>query len=150
MAYSHYQGKFKPRNDNKYFGTRPIIFRSKWEFFVMKWCDEKSGVVQWGSESVIIPYICKTDNKMHRYYVDFIIKFDTGETYLIEIKPKCQTILPKMNKSGRVTKRLVTEQLAYVKNMSKWEAAKKYAEEHGCIFKVWDEEALEKLGIYKQ
>lgn len=128
----------------------PIIFRSRLEYFVMKWCDENPGIIKWGSESIIVPYICGTDNKVHRYFIDFVIEFSNNEKYLIEIKPKVQTVAPKLNKSGIVTKRYYRESLEYVKNQCKWSAAKEFAEKTGFKFKVWDEETLEKLGIYKR
>jgi len=145
-----YKGKFEPKNLQKYHGSMPIIFRSRLEYFVMKWCDENPGIIKWGSESIIVPYICGTDNKVHRYFIDFVIEFSNNEKYLIEIKPKVQTVAPKLNKSGIVTKRYYRESLEYVKNQCKWSAAKEFAEKTGFKFKVWDEETLEKLGIYKR
>lgn len=62
------------------------------------------------------------------------------QTYLIEIKPKVQCSPPKY--TGRQTKRYLTECMTYVKNQSKWEAAKLYALQRGWEFMVFTEEHL--------
>ena len=70
---------------------------------------------------------------------------DNKETYLIEIKPKAQTQPPK--KRSRKTKRYINEQLDYIKNQDKWEAADQFARHKGWKFQVWTEETLKNLGI---
>jgi hypothetical protein len=82
---------------------------------------------------------------MHRYFVDLKITFATGAVYLIEIKPKKETVQPK--KPTRQTKRYITEVMTYVKNQSKWTAADIYAQQRGWIFEVWHEDTLKSLGI---
>ena len=47
------------------------------------------------SEEVVIGYKCKTDNRLHRYFVDMFIRMKDGKCYLVEIKPKRQTVPPK-------------------------------------------------------
>lgn len=142
----YYSGSFRPKNQQKYIGdVRSIKYRSLWERQVFKWCDEHSDVVQWNSEETIIPYRCKTDGKIHRYFVDLYIKFKNGQSYLIEIKPKKQTLEPK--KQSRKTKKYINEVYTYIKNISKWEAANEYCEDRGMIFQVWHEDILKSLGI---
>jgi hypothetical protein len=116
-----------------------------WERQVFKWCDENVNVVKWSSEETVVPYRCKTDNKLHRYFVDLKIQFKTGQTYLIEIKPKKQTQEPKVR--ARKTKAYITEVLTYVKNQSKWAAADEYCADRGWIFEVWTEDVITALGI---
>ena len=59
-----YQGKYQCVNYTKYKGNpKEIYYRSKWELLVFRWCDLNSDVVEWSSEQITIPYICKTDNK---------------------------------------------------------------------------------------
>jgi len=143
MAYS---GKFRPKNPHKYDGNvDDIIFRSLWERQVMRWADENPKVVKWNSEEVIIPYLCETDNKIHRYFMDFKIQFNNDEIFLIEVKPKKRTEPPK--KPKRQTKRFLSESLTFVKNKSKWKAAKQYANKHGMKFVIWTEDTLKQLGI---
>ena len=65
--------------------------------------------------------------------------------FLVEIKPKNQTIPPK--KRSRKTKKYINEMLTYAKNNDKWEAANKFAEHNGWKFQVWTEDTLKNLGI---
>ena len=142
----YYSGKFRPKNPEKYRGNvNKIYFRSMWERQVFKWLDEQSAVVSWSSEEDIIPYICATDGKMHRYFVDVKVTFNNGKTYIIEIKPDKQTKPPK--KPKRKTKRYLTEVLTYAKNQSKWEAAEKWAAKRGYEFAIWTEHTIKSLGI---
>jgi hypothetical protein len=110
----------------------------------MDYCDLKESIVEWSSESTIIPYHYDLDGKTHRYFIDFKIvvreKNDTLQTYLVEIKPKKQTQPPKQPK--RKTKTYMYESFQYVKNQNKWDAAKKYAEVRGWKFIVLTETDL--------
>ena len=129
--------KFTPTNPQKYSGDPTnIIMRSSWETKFANWCDVNPSIINWVSEETIIPYRCGTDNKIHRYFVDFKIqvKETTGKskTYLVEIKPYKQTIPPVY--PGRQTQRYLQESFAYIKNQSKWEAATQYAKERGWEF----------------
>ena len=141
-----YSGKFRPKNISKYEGRYDNIqYRSLWERQVMKWCDENSSIISWSSEEIIVPYICRTDLKTHRYFVDLKITFSNGKTFLIEIKPKSQTILPK--KPARQTRKFLLEVMTYTKNQCKWHAAEAYAHQRGWEFEVWTEDSLADLGI---
>tara|TARA_Y100001937_G_scaffold127160_1_gene198488 strand:+ start:3532 stop:4014 length:483 start_codon:yes stop_codon:yes gene_type:complete len=143
MAYS---GKFKPKNPKKYKGDfTKIIFRSMWEKYCFKWCDENSDIKAWSSEETIIPYLYEVDKKYHRYYIDLKITFKNGQTTLVEIKPASQTKPPKY--AGRKTKRYVSESLTYIKNENKWKAAQRFAKDRGYDFQIWTEHTLEKMGI---
>jgi hypothetical protein len=93
----------------------------------------------------VVPYKCTVDKKLHRYFVDLLIQMDNKKTYLIEIKPKSQTQPPKAR--SRKTKKYINEQLTYIKNNDKWEAATQFAEHKGWKFQVWTEETLKNLGI---
>jgi hypothetical protein len=143
MAYS---GRYSLKNPGKYTGDGSrVMFRSLWERQTFRFLDESPDIVAWSSEEIVIPYICKTDNRPHRYFVDLHIQFRDGRQFLIEIKPKCQTVPPK--EPSRQTRRYITEVLAYVKNQSKWDAADAYAKSRGWTFNVWTEETLRSLGI---
>lgn len=144
MAYS---GKYEPKNKSKYKGDPTnIIFRSLWEYHVMRWCDLNPDVTKWESEEFCIPYICKTDGQPHRYFPDFLISFRNGKTVLVEVKPKHQTKPPE-RKRGKSEEKFLTEALTYAKNISKWEAAQQYCRKQGYIFQVWDETTLNSIGI---
>lgn len=143
-----YQGRYKPKNPKKYINQKNlgnIIYRSSWELFLMKWCDNNQEVVSWGAEEVIIPYISKVDGKQHRYFLDAYIKFKSGQIYLVEVKPKYQTSEPKIE--GKTKKRLLQEMTTYAVNISKWEAATAYAIKNNAKFVIWTEDELNKMGM---
>tara|TARA_R110000765_G_scaffold9042_5_gene28595 strand:+ start:8386 stop:8736 length:351 start_codon:yes stop_codon:yes gene_type:complete len=98
----------------------------------------------WNSEEVVVPYISPVDLKYHRYFVDFKIDFINGKTFLIEVKPKAQTLPPT---STRKTKRMLQEVMTYSVNQAKWDAASAYADKTGMEFAVWTEDSLTALGI---
>lgn len=139
-----YKGWFKPTNPNKYKGdANNIVYRSSWERRVMKWLDEHPDVIWWGSEELFIPYRSPIDNKMHRYFPDFIAKMRQKSglvmTYIIEIKPLAQTKQPVQK---RKTKKYLQEAATYVVNQAKWRAADIFCQEHGWKFMVMTEKEL--------
>jgi len=135
------QGFFRPKNPKKYKGDiNDIVFRSSWEYSFMEWCDSNPSVVEWISEGVVIPYIKPTDNRFHRYFIDFRIKIETInglEEHLVEIKPYAQTQKPKGGKVYRGNLPKVWE--TFLTNQAKWEAAQKYASQKGLKFTILDE-----------
>lgn len=144
-----YQGKYHPKHPEKYTdpkGLDDICFRSSWERAVCIFCDNNPAIIRWGSEVIVINYINELDQKMHRYFVDFYIEMESGKKLLVEIKPAVQTQPPVKTKGKRATRYLL-ECNTYVTNMSKWSAAKSYADRHGMIFQIWTEHQLEQLGI---
>jgi len=135
-----HQGRFKPKNVHKYKGNPTnIIYRSGYELKFMNWCDKNDDVHAWGSEEIVIPYRSPLDNRVHRYYPDFVIKIrDT--TYLIEVKPFRFTQEPKIPK--RKTKRFITEVKQWGVNLAKWESAKEFCLDRGWEFKIITEKEL--------
>lgn len=134
-----YKGKFVPKNPKKYVGDPTnIIFRSLWERKVMIYLDENSTVLEWRSEEIAIPYYDPTTGKYRRYFPDFIVKAKTAnggtKTLMLEVKPKKQTIEPKVQK--RKTKAYITEVTTWATNKSKWEAAREYCLDRGWEFKI--------------
>ena len=141
-----YKGRYRVKNISKYKGDPDkCIYRSMWERQTFKWLDEHPKVVKWSSEEVVIPYRCKTDGKLHRYFTDLYIQMADGKTYIIEIKPKAQTQEPK--KRSRKTKKYINEVMTYVKNQSKWEAADDFCKKNGWEFAIWHEGTLRNMGI---
>lgn len=140
-----YKGKFKPQNLSKYLGNPDkITFRSLWERQLMKWLDYNPAVMQWSSE-VPIKYICATDGKEHRYFVDFYILWTTGHKYLVEVKPYRQTLEPKEPK--RKTRAYYAKCQVWKKNVSKWYAARELCTKNNMKFEIWTENELRKLGL---
>ena len=141
-----YKGRYTIKNPDKYAGdAKKVIYRSLWERNAFRWCENNPKVKLWNSEEVVVPYVSSVDKKLHRYYVDLLIQMEDKKTYLVEIKPKKETQPPK--KRSRKTKKYINEQLTYIKNNDKWEAANKFAEHNGWKFQVWTEETLKNLGI---
>lgn len=131
------KGKFKPINPKKYKGNPTnIIYRSGLELKVMIRFDTDPQILEWSSEEIIIPYRCKTDNKMHRYFPDFLVKIKQSDgkikTFLVEVKPYAQTLPPV--KGNKKQKTFITEVMTYAKNHSKWEMAEEYCKNRGWKF----------------
>ena len=140
-----YKGRFRVANAAKYKGDiTNIVYRSLWELKFMKWCDSSVSVVEWGSETVIIPYISPIDNKVHRYFVDFYIKVRTKansiEKYLIEIKQEKFTKPPEIPKKR--TKRFIDEVFQYGVNDAKWKAAFEFCKDRNMKFVILTEKDL--------
>ena len=140
-----YKGRFKPKNYKKYKGdpTR-IFYRSLWERRFMVYCDESTNILEWGSEEVIIPYRSPLDNRIHRYFPDFYIKYKNREgriiREIIEVKPKKYLSPPKEPK--RKTKRYLTEVSNYAINQAKFKAAEEFCDERKLAFRILTEEHL--------
>lgn len=102
-------------------------------------------ILEWGSEEFFIPYLSPLDNRVHRYYPDFIIKVkeQTGEIkrYVIEVKPKRQTIQPTQTPKKR-TRTYINEVKTYAVNEAKWKAAQEWCADRLLQFKVITEEEL--------
>ena len=144
-----YKGRYRPSNPKKYRGdSSNIIYRSLWERKFMVYCDNHSKILEWGSEEIALPYRSPIDNKIHRYYPDFYIKVrETNgkiKRYIIEIKPKKQTVEPKVKK--RKTKGYIYEVYEYARNQAKWKAAQEFCKDRLWEFKILTEE---ELGIKK-
>ena len=140
-----YKGKYKPSYPKKYKGDPTnIIYRSLWERKFMVYCDNNPNVLEWQSEEFCIPYRSPIDNKVHRYFPDFFIKYKdvSGKTRssLIEIKPMKQCVPPP--KPKRQTKKYLNEAFEYAKNQAKWKAAEDYCADRMWEFKVMTEKEL--------
>ena len=139
-----YKGWFRPKNPKKYKGDAAnVVYRSNWELRVMKHFDEDPNVLWWASEELVIPYRSPVDQRMHRYFPDFIahVKQKTGKekTIVIEIKPERQTKKPIQK---RQTKRFLEEAATYAINQEKWRAADIFCQKEGWDFMVLTEKDL--------
>jgi hypothetical protein len=146
MRKSYYQGKYRPKNTEKYIGDYTnVIYRSSWELKFMSYCDLNPNVLKYSSEEVVIPYKSPLDGKVHRYFVDFYVRMrdKDGEIrdYLIEIKPK-RFLVPPKKTAKKSTKTYANEMSEFVKNQAKWEAAKKFCNSKQLTFKILTEENL--------
>ena len=142
---------FIPKNPKKYVGNASnIICRSNWERVFCERCDTNDNIVTWASEEFSIPYVSPLDNKRHRYYPDFLIKVKEPDgkfkKYVIEIKPRKQTIKPKMKtdsrKRPRMTNSYAKELNNYAVNVAKWSAAIEFCKDNSLEFQIITEDNL--------
>jgi len=137
--------KWFPKHPEKYAGdVNNIITRSSWERRFFAWADTNPSVVSYSSEEIVIPYLCETDNKYHRYFVDALVKIkdknNIVSSYLVEIKPSNQVAAPVY--PGKNTRSYINKVGTYIKNCCKWKAAKKYAAERNMQFIILTEQEL--------
>jgi hypothetical protein len=134
-----YQGTFDKYNPKKYFGKRPIIYRSSWEFKFMVKMELNPNVDAWSSENITIPYMMTEKSKgkvqrvSHEYNLDFEVILKNGQKYIIEVKPESQTPLNEAQ---------ILRNPVYYKNGCKWNAAIKWAKLNGYEFKIINEHHL--------
>lgn len=140
-----YKGRYKVLNPSKYRGDiSEVVYRSSWELRFMRWCDINASVLEWGSETIVIPYKSPVDSKLHRYFVDFYVKIKSKDNkvvkYLVEIKPEKFTKPPEIPK--KQTKRFIEEVFQYGTNQAKWKAADEFCKDRGMKFLVLTENDL--------
>lgn len=146
MSKNYVQGKFKPKNPEKYDGDPTnIIFRSSYELKMLNYCDLKESVISYKSEEFWVPYVSPIDGRVHRYFPDFFIKYKdkNGDIrkVVIEVKPEKDLVEPEKNPKRR-TKSWAYRVQTWVKNKAKWEAAKKMCSEKGWEFRVFSEKEI--------
>jgi len=127
------QGKFTPKFPEKYIGTKSPTYRSSWEFYFMKFCDEHPSVAKWASESIRIPYKNPLTGKHTIYVPDFFIAYadkkGKSRAELVEVKPANQTYKEQVGRSR-------VNQASYIVNQAKWEAAYAFCKQKGMTFRV--------------
>ena len=124
------QGKFRPRNPQKYGGdVSNIVYRSSYELKFMQYCDLTESVNSWKSEEFWIPYRSPLDGKTHRYFPDFFLKYRDKDgkmrNLVVEVKPAKDLKEPQTNPSRR-TKSWAYSVKMWAINQAKWEAAKEW------------------------
>lgn len=142
---STYKGKFTPRFPEKYKGSVDnIVYRSSWELTFMRHLDANPKVIEWASEEFHIKYLSPVDRAYHRYFPDFLVKYrkpdGSFETWLVEVKPKAQTMLPEQTKNRR---RMKKELLTWAVNQAKWEAAKRF-----CADRLWKFRVVTEVDLF--
>ena len=113
--YKH--GQFYSEKNKKY-----LHYRSSYELLAYQLFESISKIVRYEVESIRIEYF----DKIKRHYVpDVLVTYDDDQKELIEIKPKSF-----LNKS---------------RNILKFEAAKKYAENNNLKFSILTEDSLKRI-----
>ena len=141
-----YKGRYRPSNPKKYKGNPSnIVYRSLWERKFMNYCDLTESVSEWQSEEFWIPYRSPIDNRVHRYFPDFYIKYKDSSgkrrSVVIEVKPKSQTKMPPQNPKKR-TKSWAYSVRTYAVNQAKWKAAREFCKDRNIEFKIMTEHEL--------
>lgn len=145
------KGKFRPKHPEKYRGNvNNIIFRSSWELSFARFLDNNIRVLEWSSESIVIPYVKFTDNRVHKYYPDFYVKYkdknNNIKQEIIEIKPahektsamfilesNFKLMLPSRSKRKKTKEQQLEAALI---NASKWAYAIEWCKKRNVAFKI--------------
>lgn len=138
------QGKYTPRNPEKYLGDLDKIFyRSSWELDAFKFCDfQNPNVLRWSSEEIVIPYAVPTATggvRPAKYYPDIYMEYNNAAgvlcKVLIELKPRKQTKPSR----ARNPKTKLYENQVFMKNQLKWDAADNWCKQNGIKFVLMNE-----------
>lgn len=127
---SQYDQGYIPLNEcKKYKGNPPVIYRSSWEKRFCMYCETNPNIKWWTSESISIPYFNPYTQKAHQYFPDFTVELENGKRWIVEVKPKHETLKPKppKRKTMKTVERYKRAVRIYVINVHKFEAARKYA-----------------------
>lgn len=140
------QGKFRPQKPEKYKGDpTKIIYRSSYELKFMQYCDLTESINEWRSEEFFIPYISPIDNKVHRYFPDFFVKYKdkngNNRTLVVEIKPEKDLKMPEQNPK-RKTKSWAFGVKTWAVNQAKWKAAREFCADRNYEFRILTEKDL--------
>ncbi len=111
----------------------------------MQFCDIDNDILSWSSENIAIPYYDPVRQRYRRYYPDFWVKIQEQNgsinKYVIEVKPERET-RPPLKRGRKTRKTLRTQQLTYLTNKAKWEAAVQYCRKMKYGFKILTERNL--------
>lgn len=137
------QGEFTPLNPQKYIGKTPIVYRSSWEFSVMKVFDEHPNILAWASESISIPYQHPITGRWSMYLPDFMVVYadKNGKKHaeIIEVKPMKERPDYVRKPGERMSKRA---QVMQVINAAKFSAAMMYCKKNKMHFRIASEDQL--------
>lgn len=151
------KGYYELKHPEKYKGKSAPYYKSSYEWRMMYWCDLNNRVKEWSYEPFPIPYVFTVprdapmwmqnlvDHQQHNYYIDFVAKIVENDgkvyTYLLEIKPFGQTIMPAepKKKTKKSLEKFFGNMKEYIKNKTKWEAARTYSNKHEFKFVVLTE-----------
>ena len=130
------QGLFIPQNPKKCIGDlSKFIYRSSWEKDFMNTCDLNPAIMQWGSETISIPYMHPVTGTQKQYFPDFFISYMASNGAIIheciEIKPAKESLIEKA--------RSKRDKIQIAVNQAKWAAANIFCNANGFKFRVLTE-----------
>lgn len=100
--------------------------------------DNHPNIINWCSEDIKIPYYNPLKKKMSLYYPDFLVIFKDKDNNIrkeiLEIKPQNQCIIEKAKNKY--------DKIQVIQNHAKWEAATKWCEDRGVVFRIISESEL--------
>jgi len=130
---------FKFENDNIL-----LNYKSSLEFKAFKYADFNKHIVKFGVEPFPIKYLKPQDGKIHRYYIDMFLEFDTGHKILVEIKSSSETVPPKKPKkvSTKSSANYQRALMTYSVNQAKWVTARQFAKDNNMTFCILTEKEL--------
>lgn len=138
MSNKFLKGEYKLQHPEKYTGTRAPIYRSSWEYGVMRLFDNNPAIIAWASESVTIPYLDPLTGFKKNYIPDFLVVYQdrSGKNHaeLVEVKPSKEASLTEA-KSTR-------DRALVVRNQAKWRAAAAFCKGNGMSFRVVTESQI--------
>jgi hypothetical protein len=133
------QGKYTPKNPQKYIGNHQPKYRSGWELTFMTFCDSNDSIIYWASESMRIPYKHPLTGKPTIYVPDFFVVYQNKRgqqvAEVVEIKPKKQSIIESKVASAK-------DRMVVAINHAKWTAAMAYCKSQGLTFRVITEDDI--------
>ena len=133
------QGKYTPKNPQKYIGKNVPTYRSGWELTFMTFCDNNDSIIYWASESIKVPYKHPLTGKPTIYIPDFFVVYQNKRgqqvAEVVEIKPKKESIIESKRANAR------TMAIVAV-NHAKWAAANAYCRANGLTFRVITEDDI--------
>ena len=133
------QGKYTPKNPQKYIGKNVPTYRSGWELTFMTFCDGNDSILYWACESMRIPYKHPLTGKPTIYVPDFFVVYENKRgqkvAEVVEIKPKKQSIIESKVASAK-------DRAIVAINHSKWIAASAYCKAQGFVFRVLTEDDI--------
>ncbi|WIC41409.1 hypothetical protein MA9V1_145 [Chryseobacterium phage MA9V-1] len=132
---------------DKYVGARPVIYRSGLELKVFNLFERSPGIKHWSSEPDFIVIKYMYGGKLRQYNVDVYAEYHNGVKEIIEIKPYAQTQQPEAHRYFGKEARYAKDVETYQRNIAKWEAAWKYANENNMRFKIITDMALKQFNI---
>lgn len=155
------QGLFIPKNKEKVIKLNTqggLFYRSGLEQKMMVYLDNNEDIIHWGAECIKVPYL-KTEwnsnlqdyqTTEHTYYPDFYFELKNKDgsisKTIAEVKPKSETVEPKINENltAKQLKNLEYALKMYNKNLSKWKYMIEYCDRKGFQFIIITEEILGK------
>jgi len=154
------QGYYIPKYPEKCILTESSLdkkgnfYRSAWERRFMFWVDHNPTILKWSSEPFSIPYWSEVKKAQalskgkayngSKYFIDFYLKNDKNEEFLVEVKPLAETKPPKMpkKKTQKAMAGYMMKMATYEINVEKWKAAEQFCLQKGLYFKIITEVEL--------